>query len=516
MTKRRTSSVLRPRDEESRARTRFVATLKAPAHIHISGICGVGTASLAKLLHDLGFRVSGSDRTFYPPMGEVVRQAADEVFTSYGAENLRRRPDLVVIANNLRRDNPEVQAVLRDGIPYASLPEALEALLIGSREECPTSIVVGGTHGKTTTTAAIATLFDQAGWQPGYFIGGLPLDLPASIRAINLAIEREKRLVVLEGDEYDSAFFAKWPKFHCYRPDIIVLSSLEFDHADIYTCVEEIETEFWRLAELLPPQGVLLVCDESERLFALAQELAKIRDDVRCMLYGSDSRSVFSIVRRETVGRGQKLSFRLSSSLFEVETPLNGRHNALNLLAAAAVGMIKGLSIETLRMGLSAFHGVRRRQQIISCIDDIIVVEDFAHHPTAIALTLEGLRESYPEKRLIAVYEPRSNTSRRSFFQKEFAQSFTPADLVVLKEVSDAGNYSGTSQEIKALDVPEVVNTLRQAGKVAHSFSHVSEIGNFLLKEMHSGDLVVIMSNGDFGGLLATLVADLEKREKER
>ncbi len=502
-------------DQGSVDRAKFVTALTPPAHIHISGVCGTGTAAVLSLLKQLGFIVTGSDKAFYPPMGKVVKDLADKVFEGYSVENLKPHPALVVIGNSLSRGNPEVEYVLENNLPYASMPEVFSALLVGSRAQCGTSVVVIGTHGKTTTTAMIATLLEKAGRKPGYFIGGVPKNLSQTIRPVDKTLPLQKRVVVFEGDEYDSAFFAKWPKFHSYRPDLLVITSLEFDHGDIYESVEQIEEEFRRVVARVPKEGRVFVWDGDPRL---EEAVKKWKNDpeisAQIFFYGEKATSFSRLVSREQHNKEkkpiQKLALQIEKEKVEIKTELTGQHNALNFTAACAVGKVLGLTVDEIRLGLEAFTGVLRRQQVFYLPKDIVVVEDFAHHPTAVGKTLQGIKESFPTRRLIAVYEPRSNTSRRSFFQNEYQKSFSVADTVILREVKEGTNYSATSTPVVPLDVKALVTELKSAGKEAFSFEAIDEIKNYLLSELRSGDLVVIMSNGDFGGLLAILLAALK------
>ena len=500
------------KDEKSVFRAAYAAALPPGARIHLSGACGTGMASVLSLLKQLGFNVSGSDKAFYPPMGEVVRKTADRVYEGYSAENLRDAPDLVVIGNSLSRGNPEVEHVLEQGIPFASMPEVFEALLIGERTFCPVSLVVAGTHGKTTTTAAAAFLLERAGRKPGFFVGGMPREFETSVRPVSRDVALEKRVVVLEGDEYDSAFFAKYPKFHSYRPDCLILTSVEFDHADIYNNVEEIETEFTRLAASMPEKSLVLVCSESEGAAKLAESWR--RSGVykgELLFYGRGAEAAFKLLGRYPGPEGQRLHLRLDEVELQAQTPLSGEHNALNLLAAAGACKRLGVTAEALISGITGFTGVRRRQQIIASCGGITAIEDFAHHPTAVAVTLAGLREAYAGRRIIAVFEPRSNTSRRAFFQEEYPGSFESADIVVLREVADAGGYQGTGQEIVALDVRRIMEELKERGKEARAFAGIDEILDFLLAKKAPGDVIVLMSNGDFGGLPLRLAEELKK-----
>ncbi len=510
-------------DEGRRAsleRIRVITELPQGAHVHLSGICGTGMAAVAGLLRELGFYVTGSDKAFYPPMGDVVRGLAEKLYHGYSAGNLSAGPDggpsLVVVGNNLTANNPEVLAVLQNQIPYASMPEVFSALLIGERTHCPCSVVVAGTHGKTTTSAALAVMFERAGFKPGYFIGGVPVDLPSTVRSVLLEQNSSARVVVLEGDEYDSAYFARWPKFHSYRPDILVITSLEFDHADIYNSIIEIEREFTDLAAQVPESGCILVCDVSETLHRLvnfwhADQL--IKAPVR--FYGECKESDFRLLKREpdlTQGQiGQTIQLRFSEEKVILKTCLTGRHNALNLTAALAVGSMCKLDSAAAIGALEAFHGVKRRQQLLAEIDDILVIEDFAHHPTAVWTTLQGLKESYPNRRLIAAFEPRSNTARRAFFQEDFAFSFSLADVVFVKAIDDAGSFSTTSSTIVALDVKRLAAEISAQGVEAYAVQTFEEMQTGIISAARPGDLIVLMSNGDFGGLPQAIPEELRK-----
>ena len=512
-------------DSKSLARVEKLRKLPEGAHIHISGVCGTGTAAVLCLLKQLGYRVSGSDKAFYPPMGAVVKETADRVFEGYSAENLAERPDLVVIGNALSRGNPEVEYVLDQEIPFASMPEVFAALLIGSREECPCSIVVTGTHGKTTTSAAVAHLIDSAGRKPGYFVGGMPYNLEGSIRPVSKEIPLAQRVVVLEGDEYDSAFFAKYSKFHSYRPDLLIVSSLEFDHADIFNSLDDIKNEFTKLAARVPKEGLILICDQGEELRKLSAEWESSSEiAARIQYYGESEESSYRLLSRspwpfQQVPKrkvGQELVLEIDGEQFRVCTELSGRHNALNLLACAAAAWRQGIGEREIIQGILDFKGVKRRGQVIYDDGKLVVLEDFAHHPTAVQTTLEGLKESYPEKRLVAVFEPRSNTSRRSFFQEGYANSFSAADVVVMLEVLNRETYSATDAEVIALDVEKIISEIAAGGKTARSFSSAADIESYLLDTAAKGDLVVLMSNGDFSGLPQSLIASLQKAGSSR
>jgi UDP-N-acetylmuramate: L-alanyl-gamma-D-glutamyl-meso-diaminopimelate ligase len=485
-------------NNDSNQRIEFLKTLPHGSHIHVSGVCGTGMSAVASLLKQLGFYVTGSDKAFYPPMGEVVRAKVDRVCEGYSADNLTPIPACVIIGNNLSRGNPEVEFVLENKLPYASMPEVFAALLIGERDFCPKSIVVAGTHGKTTTSAAVTVMFDKAGKTPGYFIGGAPLDLPGGIRKVNSTQPLNDRVVVLEGDEYDSAYFAKWPKFLSYRPDIAIITSIEFDHADIYSSLDEIKEEFFKLMRLVPASGAILICDEIN--ITLPEGL-----NGKVYYYGSKPTSQFRLVNRTSTNHTQSLELDLSGEPLTFETPLSGQYNALNLLVAAAVGKLCNLSNSEIAPALSKFHGVKRRQQLIGEYNGAILIEDFAHHPSAIEATLKGLRESYPDKKIVALYEPRSNTSRRAYFQDDYPRSFLSADVIVIREMNDAGSYSKHDAEIKPLDISKVKQELEAKSKEVKIFQDVNEIKDLVLQTSQEDVLFVCMTNGDFGGLIGEL-----------
>ena len=486
-------------------------TLGPGARVHISGVCGTGMAALATLCKEKGFIVSGSDKAFYPPMGDIVRDVVHEIYEGFCAKNLSNRPDVVIIGNSIRSDNPEAQAVMELEIPFASFPEALQAWLIGTRDECSQSVVICGTHGKTSTSAMTTTLLDVAGLKPGYFIGGVPLGLEKNIRPVDLSLPLEKRAVVLEGDEYDSAFFAKEPKFLSYRPDVAVVTSLEFDYADIYLSRQEIERQFAALVKSLPDSSRLIVWGDDNQLSGEASSwVHEAGADIDLIFYGEGPTNAMRLVERiprslPGGGLGQDLVFMLGKERLNVQSATSGLHNALNLLAAASVGHVLGLSSETISRGLAAYRGVKRRQEILGKLNGAVLIDDFAHHPTAVATTLAGIKESYPGKRLIAVFEPRSNTSRRHFFQREYAQALAIADVSLIKEIEDAGNYDKAGRDIESLNVCHIVQDLVGQGRDAHSFADVGQIAEFLKRETNSDDVVVIMSNGDFGGIKGIL-----------
>jgi UDP-N-acetylmuramate: L-alanyl-gamma-D-glutamyl-meso-diaminopimelate ligase len=508
------------REFDSWSEQRIAALRAVPAggHIHIIGICGTGTGALLQLLVELGYRVTGSDKAFYPPMGDIVKAVAAKVYEGYSEDSLTPTPDCVIVGNTAALSNPEVEAVLARGIPFCSMPEALSALLIGDREYCPCSIVITGTHGKTTTTTLTTWLFEVAGRQPAYFIGGVPDNFAKAIRPQAEKTPVASRVVLLEGDEYDSACFAKYSKFHAYRPDIVVITSLEFDHGDIFDSIEAIEREFNALVTRIPATGVVFVSDAYPRLVELAQSW-KNSSEVKAQIvsYGTAANSEVQMTARELLPAEvvagssssaaesrQRITAQIFGQSLVLETSLSGEHNAQNLLVASAVAQRCGVHDAAIIEAAASFTGVKRRQQLIYDAGGVRVIEDFAHHPTAIDKTLAGLREKLSPQRLIAVFDPRSNTSRRHFFQESFARSFSQADVAIIRTIEQLPSYSATGAIVQ-LDVERLVNDISASGVKAQVCKDAQEILAVLAAAVQPGDVIVVMSNGAFEGLPQSL-----------
>ena len=453
-------------------------------------------ASLAGLLQSQGYRVTGSDQNVYPPMSSYLERLGIQVLPGFTEEHLRERPQLVVIGNAVSRSNPEVEAVLRLEIPYISFPQALGRFLIGSQR----SIVVAGTHGKTTTTSLMAWVLKGAGWEPSFFIGGIPVDFESGF------MKGSGNWVALEGDEYDSAFFDKGPKFLHYRPEKVILTSLEFDHADIYRDLEHLKSAFQRLMEMIPLSGSLLVCNE----YAAAKDVARC---ARC-------RVTFYGEKEPKDWEAKNVRVQNGASLFEpfyrgqaegmVRIKLAGRHNVSNALAVYALGRELGIDREVLRDSLAAFSGVKRRQELKGEVGGIAVIDDFAHHPTAIKGTIEAVRAAYPGRRLWAIFEPRSNTSRRRIFEREFPQALSGADRVIV-----AGLYQPEKiPEKDRLAVEEVVREINRLSDDSRALliEKTNEIPACVAAEARSGDVILVMSNGGFDGVQEKILRLLEQK----
>jgi UDP-N-acetylmuramate: L-alanyl-gamma-D-glutamyl-meso-diaminopimelate ligase len=457
------------------------------------GVCGTAMATLAAMLKTRGFDVRGSDQNVYPPMSDFLAEQKITTMQGYDAAHITGDLDLVIVGNAISRGNPELEEVLDRKIRYCSLPEAIrDHFLWGAR-----SVVIAGTHGKTTTTSLTGWLLTHGGADPSVLIGGIADNFGGSYRVGG------GREFVIEGDEYDSAFFDKTAKFLKYLPDIAVVNNLEYDHADIYPDLEAIRLAFRRFVNLIPRRGLLLAGADDAEAVALTKQ-ARCRVETFGLSDGADwqahdlqvleGATAFSVRRRgEPVGT------------FEV--PLLGAYNVRNALAAMAVGAAVGLSTDTMAAGLRAFKGVRRRMQLRGRARGVAVYDDFAHHPTAIAETLAGVRSAYPDRRVWAIFEPRSATSCRKVFQSEFARAFDAADRVLLPPI-----FRSTLPDDQRLSVEQLIADLKASGKDARHLQGVQEIVDTVGREARDGDLVVVMSNGGFDNIHQRLLDGLEAR----
>jgi len=400
----------------------------AGSEIYLMGICGTGMAALAGLLLELGYRVRGSDSGAYPPMSHVLQRLNIPVSIGYGAENIRgdgsTLPSLVIIGNVIRADNPEAVFVLESGIPYMSFPQAMSAFFLIDRK----SLVVAGTHGKTTTSTMLVSALDAGcDLSPGFMIGGMLQGYDAGFR------KGKPPWFVLEGDEYDTAFFDKGPKFLHYRPFGVILTSIEFDHADIFADIDAVKTAFARFVDIIPADGVLVACSQ----WPVVREVCE-KAHARVVWYGDDSSDEWRLDDVKVNGSGTEFrAYRAGSHVCDVNIPFPGMHNALNALAVLALCTELGMRPEEVARGLSLCKGVRRRQEVRGEKGGITVIDDFAHHPGAVSVTVRALKAQYAGRRLVVVFEPRTNTSRRSVFQERYAKAFDSADRVIVRAVPD-------------------------------------------------------------------------------
>ncbi len=479
--------------------------------VHIVGVCGTLMGAFAAFLKRYGVQVSGSDQNVYPPMSTVLENAGVRLMNGYSAENLTMdgvRPDLVVIGNVIRSDNPEARAAIDGGYAYTSLPQAMEQLMLSRTR----NLVVAGTHGKTTTSSMLAHVLVACGKDPNYFIGGVPHDLPHSFHVSSVS---EGRTFVLEGDEYDTAFWDKVPKFNHYLPDDVIFTSMEFDHADIYADFSAVQRAFDGLMERVRPGGRLIACYEYPEIIPMAEALSKTgRAEVVSYALAE---SVGAAQARFTVGNIESSVigdetftaaeiYEYGKKVDRISLRLSGHHNALNALSVWIEAHSLGLNPDSVRSALSSFRGVKRRQEVCGEVRGVLVMDDFAHHPTAVRETLRGLKQRYPKRRIVAIFEPRSATSRRKFFQTDYARAFQEGDATFIAAPYDQTRIADADQFSSQQLVSDVARMGRPAFLMADVESGVTQVAQFA----QEGDLVAVLSNGGFGGFTSKLLNALK------
>ncbi len=472
--------------------------LSKNAKIYIIGICGTGMAAIAGLLKEQGFRVSGSDSGCYPPMDGVLDSLGIEVFEGYRVGNLKNaRPDLVIIGNVIRQDNPEARFAIDSGITYMSFPEAMGQFFLSGKKP----LVVAGTHGKTTTSTLLLSALEGCGERPGFMIGGVPVQKERGFGT------GDSKWFVVEGDEYDSSFFQKVSKFLFYKPFGAIMTSLEFDHADIFDSLEAIKASFSKFTALIPEKGLLVAC----RDWATVMETASF---ARCpvVTYGT---SMGHGWRVHAVDIGEEFtSFRAEGpggEEYRVRIALPGLHNALNALSVMALCSALGLDMEGVIEGIEECKGVKRRQEIRGSVGGILVIDDFAHHPRAVKETLSALRQRFKHRRLIAIFEPRTNTSRRAVFQDRYASSFDPADKVYVRQVPDPEK----APEGDRFSSEKLVADIEKRGKTAVFCTDAGEIIRDVVESFHANDVYVVLSNGAFENIHQRLLQALKRTMHE-
>ena len=465
--------------------------------VYFIGICGTGMASLAAMFKQRGYRVEGSDENVYPPMSTFLQEQQIPIHHGFHARHLQPPPDLVIIGNAMTRGNPEVEYVLNEKLYYTSLPAALCDFFIRGRYSC----VVTGTHGKTTTASMLAWVLQNAGKQPGFFIGGIPENFG---RGYQLG---EGRIFVVEGDEYDSAFFDKGAKFLHYLPDLVIINNVEYDHADIYADLEEIKTAFHRLIRIVPGNGYIVANYDDETV----RELLNTAYSRLCFfgrhpeaewhyenVVHSESETQFDVLHRgEKVAR---LSIRLA-----------GEHNIRNALAVFAAGTMLGVPQQELLDGLKTFRGVRRRLTRIGEIGQILVLDDFAHHATAVRETIRAVRQRYPHRRLWAIFEPRTASAKRKVFESQYYRAFDEADQVILAPLHRPDKVP----EPERLSVQRVVEQIRKRGIQAQVLEPGEGMLRFLCENARAGDIFLFMSNGNFSDMPGQFWKELNHKRAE-
>jgi len=464
---------------------------RKPKHIHLIGICGTAMASLAGMLLERGFRVTGSDAAAYPPMSTFLESLGIPVAQPFAERNLNPRPDLVVVGNALSRGNVELERLLDERIPFCSLPQILHDEFLVGKEV----LVIAGTHGKTTTTSMLSWIFETAGLQPSFLIGGIAENFG---RSFGLG---DGKHFILEGDEYDTAFFDKGPKFLHYFPDSLILTSVEFDHADIYKDLDAVETAFKRLVNLVPRRGRIVAFDSGDMS---GESLNRCLQKAFCPVerYGASNRASWKIANLKLDAERTSWSvLRDGKPWADFEFPLGGEYNVWNATAAAALAANYEISKDVIAQALETFRSVKRRLEVKAQVNGITIIDDFAHHPTAIEQTILALRARYPKSRLWVVLEPRSNTMRRNVLQDALSRSLALADQVVIAAIFK----SDAIPEAERLDLNRVVDEIQKRGKQARIFADADAIVNAIGPELRERDVVAILSNGGFGGIYEKL-----------
>jgi UDP-N-acetylmuramate: L-alanyl-gamma-D-glutamyl-meso-diaminopimelate ligase len=456
-------------------------------HIHLIGICGTAMASLAGMLKVRGFDVTGSDAAAYPPMSDFLAGIGINVAQPYSEKNLEPRPDLVVVGNAISRGNPELEYVLDERIPRRSLPQVLQEYFLEGKK----TLVVAGTHGKTTTTSMLAWIFEYAKLQPSFLVGGIAENFASSFAV------KDSPYFIIEGDEYDSAFFDKGPKFLHYFPEATILTSVEFDHADIYRDLDAVKTAFKRLVNLVPRRGKIVAYDAGANV-----DECIVKAFCPVERYGFSENADWRIANLKQLP--DKITWEVQKDghpWADFEFALAGEYNALNATAAAALAAGYGVTSATIADALRTFKSVKRRLEVKAQVNGVTIIDDFAHHPTAIAETLKALRARYKGARLWAVCEPRSNTLRRKVFEDELARSLALADEVVLASVF----RPEAVPEGERLLTSNVIAAVNAAGKRGRELADADAIVKIIAPELRHGDVVAILSNGGFGGIYQKL-----------
>lgn len=472
-----------------------INNLKPGSRIHLIGVCGTAMASLAGLLKDRGYVVSGSDLNPYPPMSTQIESLGIKILRPYKKENLFPAPDFVVVGNVIPASNEEAQEMVKLKLPFCSLPQAMGEVIIGDRN----SYVVAGTHGKTTTTSLLSWIAESCGLNPGFLIGGIPKNFSQSFR------NPQANTFVIEGDEYDTAYFDKVPKFIYYKPKHVILTSVEFDHADIYKDFAAVKAAFIRLMKLIPTNGSLVYWGDDPNV----REIAGNCDIQKKYSYGFKADSDYQVsMTSESETATTFQVFYKQNILAEYTTPMVGRYNILNATATIAQAHINGFRQESVIAALKSFAGVKRRQEILGEYSGVLLIEDFAHHPTAVKETIKAIQNKYKNRRVFSVFEPRSATSRRKIFQKDYAEAFSEAQEILIARAFDQGKIS----ENDRFSADELIQDLISKGKSSRLFNSADEIVDDLVKRTQKNDIVLIMSNGGFDGIYEKLINKLKSR----
>jgi len=460
--------------------------------IHFVGICGTAMGAVAAAMQEMGFYVSGSDQNVYPPMSTFLAERKVELMTGYTERNLVYKPDLVVIGNAISRGNPEVEYVLEHKMRYCSLPELVKEFFIAGKRV----IVVAGTHGKTTTAALLTWVFEHNGLNPSYMIGGIPINLGQGARFT------DSQWFIIEGDEYDTAFFDKRSKFVHYQPEIAIINNIEFDHADIFRDLAAVQAAFEQLIRLVPRNGLVLANGDDPNVASVLESTAATHCPVKRFGLGPDNAiRAYNITLAPTA-----TEFEIPS--YKFRTNMIGELNVRNALAVIACAKHCGLKNHQIQSAFDTFKGVRRRLEVRGIAGGVVVIDDFGHHPTAIRETLKALRVRYPTEKIWALFEPRSNTTRRNIFQTELANALAGADAIVIAAVARAEQLPAE----KRLDPEKLAADLRALGKEAVYLPDTDTIAAHVARNAQGGDVVCVFSNGGFGGIHTKLLDRLSRR----
>lgn len=469
-----------------------ISQLKPGSHIHLMGICGTAMASLAGLLKDRGYKITGSDLNPYPPMSTQLENLGIQIQKPYKKENLHPKPDFVIVGNVISANNEEAQELEKLKIPFTSLPKAMGEFIIENRE----CICISGTHGKTTTTSMMAWVAEKCEKKPGFLIGGVAKNFSQSFQ------NPQGNVFVIEGDEYDTAFFDKVPKFVHYKPKHAVLTSVEFDHADIYKDLQAVKDSFARLMNLVPIDGTLMACAEDANVMEL-KPLCKAKKSYSYGLNKGDYQA--KVKKISDQGSFFEVLFQ-GKSLGEFQVTLTGDYNVLNTLSVIGIAHQMGWDLNQVRSALQSYLGVKRRQEVLGEPKGILVIEDFAHHPTAVKETVKGIKAKYPGRKVFSVFEPRSATSRRKVFQKDYVDAFQSSDEIMIAKAFDQSKIDQDDR----FSSEELIADLKSSGKAAGVFNNVDEIVASLKGSAKKGDLILIMSNGGFDNIYGKLMKALE------
>tara|TARA_B100001778_G_scaffold219944_1_gene182309 strand:- start:712 stop:2115 length:1404 start_codon:yes stop_codon:yes gene_type:complete len=456
-------------------------------HFHFIGICGTAMGSVAAALQNRGYTITGSDQNVYPPMSDFLIENDINVSVGHDENNIPDKVDLVVIGNAMSRGNVEVESVLNRKIPYTSLPELIKRYFLQGKR----NIVITGTHGKTTTSSIIAHLLNDNGLNPNLMIGGIPLDIGKGGRFT------ESEFFVIEGDEYDTAFFDKRSKFVHYMPEIVVVNNIEFDHADIFNNIEEIKLSFKRMLNIVPENGIVFVNGDDN-------DAVEVTENCRAPVIkvGANDNCDFKIENLNLESFNSSFSIKENS----YKLPMDGEFNVRNAAMAIAVSDFLKIDQQNIIESVSKFSGIARRQELRGEEKNVKVIDDFGHHPTAIAATIGALKQRYPDSKIWAIFEPRSNTSRRNLLQSELEDSLSQADGVFISEVPNPEKVP----DGELLDVESVIENLSSRGKEAFIGLSSDDIVNKLIPLTSSGDTIVVLSNGGFGGIHEKLLEALK------